>query len=113
MSAQVFHQSILILGKGIWVDELSPPLYFVVVIIKRFPFDVLVLPCEHLVPDVEVVRCLLVGYGLNKSLDLVVIVTVTDSAPPQYHLDNLLYRSVALVFKLAVDRQSDLGLGHF
>ena len=82
VSSQVFHQSILVLSKGIWVDELSPPLDFIVVVIKGFPFDVLVFPCENLMPYVEVVSCLLVGYWFHESLNLVIVITLTDSPPP-------------------------------
>ena len=94
----------MVLSKGVWVDEVSPPLDFIVVVIEGFPFDVLVFPSENLVPYVEVVSGLLIGYWFHKSSNLVIVITLADSSPPQNHLDNLLYRSVALVFKPTVDR---------
>ena len=104
MSPQVFHQSILVLCEVIRIYELIAPFDFIVVVVEGFSLDVLILACENLVSNAQIDGCLLVCNWFNKSFNLIVIVSMTDSSPSQNHINDLFHSPVSLILELMVNR---------
>ena len=99
---------ILVFSKAIGINELSAPLDFIIIVIECFPFNVLIFSSEDSMPGAQIDRSLLIGYGLYKPLDLIIIVAMADRPPSSNHLNDLFNCSVTLILELAVNRKSYL-----
>ena len=74
-----------------------------IVVVQSLFLDVLVLSCEHLMPQVKVFSSLLQSHWLDIATDLKVIVAHADCALSQHHVDSLSDCAVSLVFELRVN----------
>ena len=106
--SQMLDLLILVFGKAVGINELNAPLDFIIIVIKCFPFNVLIFSSEDSMPGAQIDRSLLIGYGLYKPLDLIIIVAMADRPPSSNHLNDLFNCSVTLILELAVNRKSYL-----
>ena len=101
--SQMLDLLILVLGKAVGINELNAPLDFIIIVIKCFPFNVLIFSSEDFMSGAQIDCSLLIGYGLYKPLDLIIIVAMADRPPSSNHLNDLFNCSVTLILELAVN----------
>ena len=103
MSSQMFHQTVLVLCEVIRIYELITPFDLIIVVVEGFSLNVLILSRDNLVSNAQVDSSLFVCYGFNKSFNLIIIISMTDSSPSQNHVNDLFHSPVSLILELMVD----------
>ena len=97
----------------IWVVCISSTLYFFIIVVKCLPCDMLIVASKDAMSQIEVNGSLFEGDWLYITLDLVVIVPITDNSPSKYHFENLFNCSGPLVLEHFIYRERNLRRRYF